>query len=287
MRAPKTKFEDVRAILEEELGQSLETVFSEFDQEPIASASLGQVHRARLISTGETVAVKVQHRWIREQVPGDLRIVKLGAQIAAKIFPDFKYAWLADEFQTRLPLEIDFRLEALNCHRCSKIFANDKRVAVPRIYDQFTRERCLVMSFEQGTPVTHVRRLHSEGINLRELAKLISESFVKMIFEEGFVHADPHPGNLMVRRAPNGTPQLVILDHGIYTEMSEPTRISYCKLWRGILSQDELAIKEASAELGADFYQLFTAMLVNRTYEDVMESGKRVSMKARLGDQNT
>lgn len=75
-----------------------------------------------------------------------------------------------------------------------------------------------------------------------------------MIFKEGFVHADPHPGNLFVRPMVDGTPQLVILDHGIYTELSHETRLSYTKLWRGILSQDEMAIKEASHELGADFY---------------------------------
>jgi aarF domain-containing kinase len=75
-----------------------------------------------------------------------------------------------------------------------------------------------------------------------------------MIFKEGFVHADPHPGNLFVRKASDGTAQLVILDHGIYTELKTETRLSYTKLWRGILSQDELMIKQASSELGADFY---------------------------------
>lgn len=78
----------------------------------------------------------------------------------------------------------------------------------------------------------------------------------------------------------------MILDHGIYTELSKETRLSYTKLWRGILVQDELTIREASAELGADFYQLFTAMIVNRTYEDVMEKKKNLKLKARLGDSN-
>jgi len=107
-----------------------------------------------------------------------------------------------------------------------------------------------------------------------------------MIFKEGFVHADPHPGNLFVRPMADGKPQLVILDHGIYTELSQETRLSYTKLWRGILSQDEMMIKEASHELGADFYQLFTAMIANRTYEDVMEKQKKSKLKARLGDKN-
>ena len=91
-----------------------------------------------------------------------------------------------------------------------------------------------------------------------------------MIFKEGFIHADPHPGNMFVRKLPDGDCQLVLLDHGIYTELPNEVRLSYTKLWRGILAQDRLMIKEASKELGCDFYQLFTSMVVNRKYEDVM-----------------
>jgi len=83
---------------------------------------------------------------------------------------------------------------------------------------------------------------------------LISESFNHMIFKDGFVHADPHPGNLMVRKSKNGKPLLIILDHGIYTDIGTQTRLSYTRLWRGILSQDEKMIKQASVELGVDFY---------------------------------
>lgn len=94
------------------------------------------------------------------------------------------------------------------------------------------------MSFEEGIPVSHVREMHEQGINLKKLSSLISESFIYMIYEKGFVHSDPHPGNMFVRRK-KGTKndiELVILDHGIYTDLPENTRLSYTKLWRGILS---------------------------------------------------
>lgn len=108
-----------------------------------------------------------------------------------------------------------------------------------------------------------------------------------MIYEKGFVHSDPHPGNLFARKKimPNGKEdiELVILDHGIYTTLPEDTRLSYTKLWRGILSQDEPMIKEASKELGADFYELFTAIIVNRTFDDVMNKGNAIKTKSRLG----
>merc|ERR1712151_1060312 len=102
-------------------------------------------------------------------------------------------------------------------------------------------------------------------------ASVISQSFMHMIFREGFIHADPHPGNLFVRKLPDGDCQLVLLDHGIYTELDKEVRLNYTTLWRGILSQDETMIRESSHALGSDFHQLFTAMLVNRKYEDVMD----------------
>lgn len=97
-QAPKTKYEDVKDIIELELNDKLENIFSEFDHEPVASASLGQVHRAKLRSTGQVVAVKVQHKWIKEQVPGDLRLIQFASDCAMWLFPDFKYGWLPEEF---------------------------------------------------------------------------------------------------------------------------------------------------------------------------------------------
>ena len=112
-----------------------------------------------------------------------------------------------------------------------------------------------------------------------------------MIYEKGFVHSDPHPGNIFVRPKvlPNGQKdiEVVLLDHGLYTDLKKETRLSYAKLWRGILSQNEKKIKEASKELGADFYELFTAMIVNRTYEDVMDENKKAKFSSRLGEQTS
>ena len=139
MRAPTTPFEDVRTIFEQESGCTIEDIFSEFEERPIASASLGQVHKARLRTTGEIVAVKVQHRWIKENVNGDLTMVQLGVDVAKTIFPNFKYGWLAEEFKTRLPRELDFVIEADNCKRCAHIFKDNKKVVVPKIYDEYTR----------------------------------------------------------------------------------------------------------------------------------------------------
>lgn len=186
------------------------------------------------------MAVKVQHQWIKEQVTGDLNLIQLATDVAGWIFPDFRYGWLPHEFKVRLPQELDFRKEAANAEKCRAIFKGKSNVHIPIIYHDLTKERVLVMSFEEGIPVTHVKEMYNQGINLKKLSGLISNCFIHMIYEQGFVHSDPHPGNLFVRKyiAPNGKEdiQLVILDHGIYTQLTEETRLSYTKLWRGILS---------------------------------------------------
>ena len=144
-------------------------------------------------------------------------------------------------------------------------------MTAPKVNHDLTTPRVLVMSFEEGLSLTKVREIHAQGIDTRRLAQIISQTFMHMIFKEGFIHADPHPGNLYVRKAADGSPQLVLLDHGIYTELPKDVRLSYAKLWRGILSQDDAMLREASTALGSDFHQLFTSMVVNRKYEDVMD----------------
>jgi len=168
------------------------------------------------------------------------------------------------------------------------MFEKNPHVAVPSIYENLTSERVLTMSFEKGIPASSVKEMHAQGINLRKCARLISETFNHMIYEEGFVHSDPHPGNIFIRKTNiNGKDdiQVVLLDHGIYTDLRKETRLSYTKLWRGVLTQNEDKIKEASKELGADFYQMMVGIVVNRTWEDVMDEKKKVHLKSRLGEK--
>jgi len=170
-------------------------------------------------------------------MPGDLRMIKLGLTLGARVFSGFDYLWLYDEIKKNLPNEMDFRKEAANCKRCGEMFKDNPRVHVPKVFDNFSKERLLVMSFEKGMSVTKVKEMHKQGIDLSKVASLISESFVHMIFKVGFIHGDPHPGNVFVRPSADGNDiELVLLDHGVYTEMDTETRLNYTKLWRGILS---------------------------------------------------
>ena len=123
----------------------------------------------------------------------------MAADIAFWIFPNFRYKWLPEEFKNRLPLELDFKKEATNCERCADIFKDHKNVAVPTVYREWTTERVLTMSFEQGIPLTNVKKMHEHGLDLKKSSRIISEAFSHMIYHEGVVHSDPHPGNIFVR----------------------------------------------------------------------------------------
>ena len=118
---------------------------------------------------------------------------------------------------------------------------------------------------------------------------MISETFNHMIYKVGFVHSDPHPGNMFVRPKTNkdGSTdlELVLLDHGIYTDLNEDVRLNYTKLWRGLLTQDEAKIRDASKDLGADFFELFSAMIVGRTWQDIMDPKNAYKTKSRLGER--
>lgn len=133
-KAPPSSFENVRELVETSLGKKLEDMFSYFSEKPIASASIAQVHEAILKETGERVAVKVQHKWLKESVHGDLLLVDIFVKVAEKLFPEFRYQWLSDETQAYLPHELDFKREGRNADRCRELLKDNFHIKVPSVY---------------------------------------------------------------------------------------------------------------------------------------------------------
>ena len=197
--APPTSFQDVKTIVQEDFGKELEELFLEFDPVPLGSASLGQAHRAVLKATGEEVAVKVQHKNVRRQSPGDIRLFGLVLRAAESLFPDFKYAWLAEDFEELLPQELNFRKEAENCERCAEIFKDNPHIVVPSIFHDYTTERVLTISYKKGVSMTQLDEEITYGFDFQRCAEFISEAFSYMIFDWGFLHCDSHAGNIIVR----------------------------------------------------------------------------------------
>jgi ubiquinone biosynthesis protein len=194
--------EVVRATVEAELGQSVADLFAEFDDKPLASASIAQVHRARLKS-GEAVVLKVQHHAIETRIRNDLDILVGLAGVAEKYLPElapYRPRTTAAEFQRLLLRELDFGREERNLQQFATNFAADPTVRFPRPFPEYTTSRVLTMDLLEGVKVAEPQRLREQGQDLNEIARRGAQIFLEMIFRDGFYHADPHPGNILVLR---------------------------------------------------------------------------------------
>ena len=186
-------------LIETELGRPVEELFAEFEPQAMASASIGQVHRARLHS-GEAVVVKVLHADIEKKVAVDMDILAGLAQMAEMLpeFRNYRPAAIAAEFQRAMRRELDFGREERNIQQFAHDFRDDPTVHIPRTYPALSSRRVLTMELLDGIKLSESDRLAAAGIDLDEVARRGAAICLKMIFDHGFYHADPHPGNLLV-----------------------------------------------------------------------------------------
>jgi len=278
-KAKESSYEDVKAQIEESSGRKLEDMFMEFDPNPISAASIAQVHIAKL-KNGQKVAVKVQHRWLKEQCYGDIKIVNFLTQLAEVVFPGFKYKWYGAELKKMLPRELDFVGEAKNADRTRVMFQDNPNIRVPEVYHEISNDRVLIMEYVEGIAVSKAKEIQEMGINLKDVAKLLNHCFSQQIFEFGHVHADPHPGNLFISSQKDASgrvkPVLTLLDHGLYQDLSDDTRLQYSYLWKGILTRDENMIREAAENLGVgQFYKLLAIMVSRKDFKDIMNQNEK------------
>ena len=197
--APADPPEVVKKTIERELGRPVEAVFAEFDQHPMASASIGQVHQARLFS-GQRVVVKVQHADIERRVAVDLEILAGLAELAERLpeFRNYRPRAVAAEFRRTMLRELDFSRELRHLQQFGANFAGHPFVVIPTPYPEYSSSRVLTMQLLEGTKLADRDRLLAAGINLDEVARRGAQICLEMIFEHGLYHCDPHPGNILV-----------------------------------------------------------------------------------------
>ena len=199
-KVPPFPNEQARQIIEEQLGQKTSEAFSEFDQAPLASASVAQVHTATLHS-GEKVIVKVLRPDIENRIHADVGLLYELARLAEKFWPDarrLRALEVVAEFEKTLMDELDLVREAANATKLRSNFENSDALYVPEIYWQFTRKKVLVMERIYGIPVGEIERLKQEKANFKLLAERGVEVFFTQVFRDNFFHADMHPGNIFV-----------------------------------------------------------------------------------------
>ncbi|HEX7449975.1 MAG TPA: AarF/ABC1/UbiB kinase family protein [Pirellulales bacterium] len=250
--------EVVRATIESELGRAVEQVFDCFDETPLASASIGQVHRARL-RTGEWVAVKVRHAGIEDKVRVDLDILAGLAQMAEMIpeFVNYRPRATVAEFQRILRRELDFGREARHMQQFAHDFAGDVTVRIPRALLELCTSRVLVMEHLEGIRLVDRQRLVEAGYNLEEVARRGAELYLKMIFTHGYYHADPHPGNVVVM--PGNV--VGLLDFGMVGRIDEPLRENIEEMLSALIDQDSVHLTSLITRIGMTPPQLDQAAL--------------------------
>ena len=233
----------IRAEIESELKIPLGEVFVEFDDKPLASASIGQVHKARL-KTGEKVAVKIQRPDLKKVVEDDLNILQTAALLAERHIPEFKVYNPVDfvhEFSKVLRNELDYNLEARNMERFARNFADDKSVHIPGIYWNFCTARIITMEFVEGIKISHIEKLKEQGFDVKKIAQKGAEAYLKQIFMHRFFHGDPHPGNIYI--LPNEV--IGFMDFGIVGRLTTSMTSKLNSLLIAIAKKDAESIADA------------------------------------------
>ncbi len=245
---PSFPSDKVKTIIEDALGAPMDEIFMIFDEDPVGSASIGQVHRAMLLS-GEDVAVKVQRPNIEKTVRTDLEILRHLATLAESNLEwarNYQVTDMIDEFSTALINELDYTIEARNMERISKTHKHDSRVIIPSIHWDYTTKEVLVMDFIKGTPINQFDKLDALNIDRSKVADTLAKSIFKQIFEDGYFHGDPHPGNVSVLN--DGS--LVFLDFGMVGRLTSDLKNNFGSLLISLMKKDASGVVKSIVKMG-------------------------------------
>jgi predicted unusual protein kinase regulating ubiquinone biosynthesis (AarF/ABC1/UbiB family) len=247
---PPRPFVDIEKRVVEELHQTPQELFAHFECEPIASASIGQVHLARLLD-GTKVAVKVQYPDIEEIVYRDLNTLRRIFWIIGWFIPYQGLSELYREIRAIVMEELDYHAEAQNAERIAANFTDRTDVAFPRVVHALSTARVLTTHFEAGCKITDHASVKQLGLDRGQLARQVVEIYCQQIFSDGVYHADPHPGNLLVRPGEAGQPPTVVfLDFGAVAEIPSQVRQGMIELVQGALTRDTRRIVTAMKQMG-------------------------------------
>ncbi|RDX57883.1 putative aarF domain-containing protein kinase 1 [Mucuna pruriens] len=266
-RAPATPFDVVKLVLENELGQGIDDVFERFDVEPLGSASIAQVHRARLKGDMRDVVVKVQHPGVQDLMMTDIHNLQAFALYMQKTDIKFDLYSVTKEMEKQIGYEFDFMREADAMQRIRKfLYENNKKtpVLVPRLIRDMVTRRVLVMEYIDGIPIMNLGdEIAKRGINPRgkvaaaakqKILQSLTLAYGQMILKSGFFHADPHPGNILICKGSEAitSNQVALLDYGQVKDLPEQLRLGYANLVLAIANGDPLRAAESYRELGIE-----------------------------------
>ena len=262
---PPFSSKQARKIIEEELGSGVSDLFSSFDDEPVGSASIGQVHAA-VLNSGEMVAVKVQRPDIEKVILLDLAILKDLAKFAERHVPEMSGlnpVGVVEEFSTTLIKELDFTNEQKNAERFAQQFEGNPWIKVPKVYDRLSTARVLTMEFLIGCHVDDDAALKRANADKVELSEHITQLIYEQIFEHGFFHGDPHPGNMFILSG--GVTGL--LDYGMMGSFTPAFRTSIAHLIAGLAEKNHQQVMRSILEMSEEGFASDTVKMLNDVEE--------------------
>lgn len=247
-RVSPFSYEEVRAIVEHELGMAVDELFREFHEIPVGAASIGQVHFA-VLQSGEPVAVKVQRPNIEEIIKTDLEILQHLAEIAEHRLEwaaNYQLVEIIEEFSKALLAELDYTVEGRNADRLAKLFEDDPTVQIPRVYWDYSTKKVLTMEYVEGTKLNEREELKQRGYDEKMLAQRITHAILKQILLEGFFHGDPHPGNISALPSE----AIAFMDFGMVGRLSPQMKQHFASLVIAIMRRRSEGVLNAITKMG-------------------------------------
>ncbi len=299
-RVPTFPIEQVYQTIEEELGMPVAKIFQDFNPEPIGSASIAQVHNAILMN-GTKVIVKVRRPGIEEQIMLDLNILQGLAKLIEKYVPESKLfdpVGIVDEFAKSITKELDFRREARNALIFRENFKDYKKVYIPYVFKEFTTKKILVMEKVEGVRIDDINSIKEKGLDIEGILNIVIDMYFKQIFDHGFFHGDPHPGNILV----TDDACVALVDFGITGKIDEEFKESYANIAIAIINQnidkliteylklgiipDDIDREKLEKELKDDIedilYPIYAYRIEDIQISELIESIMKVALKHRL-----
>ena len=289
-QVPPRPWAEIRPVIERELGGTVDTLFAEFDNQPIAAASLAQVYRARM-HDGTDVAVKVQYPGIDRIVAWDLQAITFLANVWSKFENIIDFRPIAAEMRRYAPDEVDFIHEADAAEELRVMLSNRDDVVVPRIHRALSTRKVLTMDFIDGIKISNVAALRAAGVDPPTVADTLIDLFNEMILRRGMFHADPHPGNVFVlpSETPDGKARIALVDFGLTKRIPEEFRQQMIVLTSAIVAQQPEAISATMSDMGfrtrEENAETYTA-LGEAFLGDVLRSGKAYADQAMVAEVN-
>lgn len=272
-QCPVSSFESVKELVQSDLGQSVYSIFSEFDEKPMGTASLAQVHHAKL-RDGSEVAVKIQHPSLQRYVPLDVRLTETVFKMVDYFFPEFPLQWLSDEMRRSVFVELDFTSEARNAKATAayfKQFYNETALRIPTVY--WAKPRIICMEFVTGIRPDNREELVKAGIDVKKLSLCFAHLFNNMIFTPGVgLHCDPHAGNIAIRPTTQNKQgfEVVLYDHGLYRYVDTHIREAYAHFWMSVMDGNCDKMKQYAHDFAGiedQEFNIFAAAITGRDFD--------------------